>query len=345
MENQDYGDWRPEAIRRICVLRPLQLGDLICATPALRALRHGFPQAHIDLIGLPWAREFVDRCSHLVDGFIAFPGYPGLPEREPDLRRLPGFFADVQSLEYDLAVQLHGSGGITNPITAMLGARRMACFVKHGDWRPEQALAIPYPEDRHEVHRLLALVEALGAPGEGDEVEFPVTHGDRLELAMALEGRDLPQPFAVVHAGSRALERRWPIERFAAVADGLARMGVGVVLTGTNEEAALVQSLEAAMRAPATNLCGRTSIGALTALIARAGLLVSNDTGVSHIAAGVGTPSVVIFLTSEPARWAPLDGRIHRVVEPSLTLGGPHAELVLAEAESLLRVEAPVAAG
>ena len=345
MRHEEHGGWRPEAIRRICVLRPLQLGDLICATPALRALRHGFPQAHIDLIGLPWAREFVARCSHLVDGFIAFPGYPGLPEREPDLRRIPSFFADVQALEYDLAVQLHGSGGLTNPITSMLGARRMACFVKHGDWRPEQALAIPYPEGRHEVHRLLALVEALGAPAEGDAVEFPVTHGDHLELAVALEGRDLPRSYAVVHPGSRAPERRWPVERFAAVADGLARMGVHVVLTGSDEEAPLIASLEDAISAPATNLCGRTSIGALAALIARAGLVVSNDTGVSHIAAGVGAPSVVIFLASEPARWAPLDGSIHRVVEPSLTLGGPHAELVLAEAESLLRVEAPVAAG
>lgn len=345
MENQEPGGWRPEAIRRIVVFRPLQLGDLICATPALRALRHGFPQAHIDLIGLPWAREFVARCSHLVDGFIAFPGYPGLPECEPDLRRIPSFFADVQALEYDLAIQLHGSGGITNPVTSMLGARRMACFVKHGEWSPEHALAIPYPEGPHEVHRLLSLVEALGAPAEGDNVEFPVMHGDRLELAVALEGREMPQPFVVVHPGSRAPEQRWPVERFAAVAGGLARMGVHVVLTGTEGEASLVQALQASMSAPATNLCGRTSVGALAALIARAGLLVSNDTGVSQIAAGVGTPSVVVFLSSDPARWAPLDGRIHRIVEPSLTLGGPHPEVVLAEAESLLGSKVAVAAG
>ncbi len=336
--------WPEGEPRRIVVLRPLQRGDLLCAVPALRALHHGFPGAHIDLVGLPWARDFTARFSRYLDGFLAFPGFPGLPEREPDLPRIPRFLDEVQAIGYDLAIQLHGSGGITNPLTALLGARALACFYRPGEWRPAGAISVRYPENEHEVHRLLALAQALGAPDCGDELEFPVGAGDRLDLQVALEGAQIAGRYAVIHPGSRAAARRWHPESFAAVADGLAADGIHPVLTGSEAEAPIVAAVVGAMRAPATNLCGRTSAGALAALIERASVLVCNDTGVSHLAAALRTPSVVVFLASEVNRWAPLDGALHRVVEPSLTLGGPHPETVLAEAESLLQSEPAIAA-
>src|SRR3954453_11632102 len=109
--------------RRIAVFRALQLGDLLCAVPALRALRRAFPQAAISLIGLPWARDFVTRFSHLVDRFVEFPGYAGLPERPPDPGAWPAFVEQSHEAAYDVAIQLHGSGERTNAIVAALGAR------------------------------------------------------------------------------------------------------------------------------------------------------------------------------------------------------------------------------
>src|ERR671922_179562 len=107
----------------IAVLRALQLGDLLCAIPALRALRSALPQAEITLVGLPWAQTLRQRFAHIIDDLIALPGYPGLPEMPADRRAIPKFLAEMRRREFDLAIQLHGSGEITNPLLALFGAR------------------------------------------------------------------------------------------------------------------------------------------------------------------------------------------------------------------------------
>src|SRR4051812_40694597 len=105
--------------RRIAIFRALQLGDLLCTVPALRALRAVLPRAEVVLIGLPWARSFVCRFERYLDGFIEFPGYPGLPERPPQIDRIPSFLEAVQREGFDLALQMHGNGMITNPLIAL----------------------------------------------------------------------------------------------------------------------------------------------------------------------------------------------------------------------------------
>lgn len=117
-----------------------------------------------------------------------------------------------------------------------------------------------------------------------------------------------------MHVGARLASRRWPARRYAAVADALAERGWRVVLTGSAAEREIVDEAVRAMRHRAADLSGHTTLWTLGALIAGARLLVCNDTGVSHLAAATGTPSVVVACGSDVARWAPLDARRHAVL-------------------------------
>lgn len=304
-------------LREIAVFRALQLGDLLCTVPALRALRAAAPQARITLIGLPWASSFVERFSRYVDDYMRFPGFPGFPETEPDIAAIPDFFRAAQARKFDLAIQLHGSGGLSNPLVVALGAARVAGFHAADQYCPDHRYFAQWLPREHEVHRYLRLLAFLGIEGEGGELderlEFPLMESDYAALREA--GIELPAsaPYVCIHPGARLPSRRWSPLRFAQVADRLAEQGFRVYVTGSSDESEIAHAVVHAMRAPAVDMSGRTSLGALAALIAHARLVVCNDTGISHVAAGVATPSVVVCSGADPVRWAPLDHARHRV--------------------------------
>lgn len=325
------------APQRVAVFRALQLGDLLCSVPALRALRTALPQAQITLLGLPWAKSFVERFSHYVDDFLEFPGFPGLPERTVDVSRLPDFLTEIQWLKFDLVLQMQGSGVITNPLVSMLGSHYTAGFYIPGQYCPDPELYMPYPVYDHEIEVHLSLMDFLGAPRQGDFLEFPLRENDWYEYYNLEHNYKLvPGKFVCIHPGSRAKERRWPVEHFAVVADYLAERGMKVILTGTPSEKHLTDGVAEQMRHPAINLTGRTSLGGLGALLSKSALLVSNDTGVSHVAAALEIPSVVLFTASDPNRWAPLNSGLHRAVAWA---SAAIPEVVLDEVESLLQEE------
>ncbi|MEX2542696.1 MAG: glycosyltransferase family 9 protein [Trueperaceae bacterium] len=298
---------------RIAVVRALRgLGDMLCTVPALRALRASLPRARITLVGLPAARVLQERFAHYLDDLLEFPGFPGIPEVAADPARLPEFFANVQG-RFDLALQMHGSGTHSNPFTILLGARDAAGFYLPSLWCPDPDRFTAYPAHLNEVRRWLALMEFLGIPPAGESLEFPVTAADEERLGSAWpERRD--GRYVCVHPGATDRERMWPTERFAAVADALAAEGLVPVLTGTEGEKEITAAVVRSMRSKAVDLAGRTDLGALAALVRDAELVVCNDTGVSHLAAALSTPSVIIFSASDPERWAPLDLELHRAV-------------------------------
>jgi ADP-heptose:LPS heptosyltransferase len=321
--------------KTVGVFRALQLGDLLCAVPALRALRASWPGARFTLIGLPWARAFVDRFGRYLDDFLEFPGYPGLPERPFEPATFPGFVRTAHQRGFDLALQMHGCGTLTNPLVALLGARQTAGYFVPGQFCPDPGHFLPYPHALPEIWRHLRLVEFLGLPLRGEDLEFPLDERDERAFDGLPAARDLRgRYYVVVHPGARAARRRWPPSHFAAVADALAAEGLRVVLTGSSGEAPLTRTVADLMAAPALDLAGQTDLGALGVLLRGARLLVCNDTGVSHVAAALRVPSVVVFdRMSDREGWPPLDRVRHRVVAG---VAGVAPQAVFAQARELL---------
>lgn len=315
-----------ESVGRIAVLRALPgIGDMICAVPALRTLRRRYPDARIGLVGLWSSRWMLDAYPHYVDELLPIDGLPLLCPPPADVEGAMDALAEARRQRFDLAIQLHGDGTLSNLVTTMIGARR--CLVHHLRARPapEGAIGVPYPDRGHEVVRLLELVDRLGVIGEAHlEPPDPAAMAEGADLAAKLAAP--PEGFAVIHPGASHPTRRWSTAGFAAVAGWLLDHDVKVVATGTESEHDLVGDL--CRREPGViDLCGRTDVNGLAGLLAAARLVISNDTGVSHLAAAVRAPSVVTFLGDEPGRWAPLDSVRHRVVPlahvPEDPAGGP----------------------
>ena len=286
------------------------LGDLLCTVPALRALRAHLPDAHVALVTWEEMRPVVERFGAYVDELLPFPGFPGIPERPPVEEEVEPFFAAARERRFDWAVQLYGANPAANQVTERMGARRTAGFFVTGATHADLRTHLPYPQHTHELDRHMAAFELLGIPPGSRELEFPLTAEDEAQAEAALDG--VARPYVCLHPGATSQSRRWPAERFAAVGDALAAEGFAVLVTGVPSERALTASVVGAMRAPAVDLAGATSLGGYGAVLRSAALLVCSDTGAAHMAAALGTPSVVVFQSGDPVRWTGY-GPQHRV--------------------------------
>ncbi|HVC33207.1 MAG TPA: glycosyltransferase family 9 protein [Chloroflexota bacterium] len=313
-------------VQRLAIVRALHVGDLLLAVPAFRAIRRGFPAAEITLIGLPWARDFVQRFRQYVDRLREFPGYPGLLEVDEDRERIRAFLDQERAYRYDVVVQMHGNGRASNPFALELGGRRTIGYYESrqpdGLW-----LGATYPDDRHESERDLGLAGLLGLPADDLRLEFPLLPEDvRAGQSLLSSALDQNRPVVGLHVGARPPARRWPAERFAIVGDALAcERGAQVVITAGPGEEPLAQSVVDRMDRPPLNLAGRTSLGSLAAVIHRCDLFISNDTGPAHVAVALDTPSITIFGPADRRRWAPLDQRRHLIAfQPVACSPCPH---------------------
>ena len=205
----------PTAYRKIAVFRTLYLGDLLLAVPALRALRAGFPEAEITLIGLPWAASFARRFHRYVDRFVEFGGYPGIDEVAVDPGRSAHFVEEQRAYRYDLVVQMQGSGRTSNPCALALGGRMTAGYYD-GEPPPGLTFGAPYPDDQPEVLRNVGLIRLLGCPHRGLELEFPLVARDRAEAAELLTPHP-PVPSPSRGEGERAA---FPLPRTGSGAGG-----------------------------------------------------------------------------------------------------------------------------
>ncbi|HLG63444.1 MAG TPA: glycosyltransferase family 9 protein [Ktedonosporobacter sp.] len=293
-----------ESPRKIALLRASRIGDFLCATPALRALRLALPDAAITLITLPMLREIAQRLPY-VDHVVEFPGYPGIAEQLFDARRATHFLCEMQGEQFDLAIQMQGTGVNSNPFMLLLGARTTAGFVRPGEGAGLLDAALPYPEHLHEVRCVLALTSFLGVPDQGEDILFPL-HAEDLQQAERLL-KDAAPPLIGLHPSARDEARRWSPDRFAATCSTLLQQyGGTVILVGEGQERELGEVIARQIDGPCCNLMGQTSLLTLGGVLARLAVLLTNDSGPAHIAYALGTPTVTIFGASSPILNGPL---------------------------------------
>lgn len=258
--------------------RALQLGDLLVAVPALRALRRALPDHRLVLATSGWLAPVVE----LIDAVDALVPAEGLAAPLPFD---PG--------AVDVAVNLHGGGPESAAIVDALGAR---LTVRHALRRGEAGPR--WTEALHERVRWTRLTGAFGMPGDPAAVR----------IARPAEASPAPGA-AVLHVGAAFRSRAWPVDRFAAVARALVARGAEVVFSGSEGERDRALEVAALADLPASRvLAGRTSLPGFVALLADAGLVVTADTGAGHVASAYRTPSVVLFGPVGPERWGPPPG-------------------------------------
>ncbi|GAA5071874.1 ADP-heptose:LPS heptosyltransferase [Thermocatellispora tengchongensis] len=299
-------------VRRIAVLRANALGDLLLAFPALHALKNAYPDARLTLLGREWHAAFLAGRPGPVDDVVALPPISGVSGPEDGSRPPPRLLEALRGRRFDLAVQMHGGGGNSNPFVRALGARVTAGLRAEGAEPLDRW--VPYVYHQHETHRLLEVAALVGGATAEYEPRVAVTPADRAEAARVLGPPAAGPRLVAIHPGAVDPRRRWPPERFAAVADHLAATAgpISFVVTGTEPEREVVEKVVAGMSVPARPLVGALSIGGLAALYERCALLVGNDTGPRHLAGAVGTPTVSVYWCGNMITASPLGRARHR---------------------------------
>ncbi|MEH0819256.1 MULTISPECIES: glycosyltransferase family 9 protein [unclassified Micromonospora] len=280
-------------VRRIAVLRANALGDFIFALPALESLRAAYPEAEIVLLGAPWhAKLWRDRPGP-VDRVLVIPPAPGIRDPGPDEppASMDDFLERTAKEGIDLALQIHGGGGNSNPLINRLGARVTAGL--RAEDAPPLDRWMRYVYYQHEVIRYLEVVALVGAPATTVIPTLAVTDADRAEARAVLGEPERPR--VALHPGATDSRRRWPAARFGEVARSLHHDGYEVLVTGTPAERELVDEVVVAAGVPVRPQVGTLSLGGLAAAYAECALVVSNDTGPLHLAGAVGTSTVGIY--------------------------------------------------
>ena len=279
---------------RVLLLRALGLGDFLTGVPAYRAVRRAFP-AHRVVLAAPGALDDLVPLTGAIDELLPAAELEPVPWTGP---------------APDVAIDLHGRGPASHRLLAALRPQRLVVFGgRHGGG----FAGPPWRAGEHEVARWCRLCSESGIPAEAADLQLTGVRDIALP-APAGPPPDGPGP-TIVHPGAAAPSRRWPPDRFAAVAAELTRRGHHVVVTGSTAERPL--ALDVARRAgltPRAVLAGLTSLAELAALTASARLVVAGDTGLAHLASACVRPSVVLFGPVPPAEWGPPDHPRHQVL-------------------------------
>ena len=284
----------------LIVLRPLGLGDFLTAVPAYRAIARHFPRHHRVLAAPRGLHDLV----------AATDAFAGSCDVAP-LEALPPVLHHA-----NIAIDLHGRGPASHRFLLDANPRRLIAFAN--DEIPQSASGARWIANEHEVTRWCRMLEAYGIATRRDDLRLIRPPSPEANLTRA----------TIVHPGAASESRRWPLERWIRVVRALRSDGHDVVLSGAPDEAHLTAAIAERTQLPKSrDLGGKTSLAALSAIVAHARMVLSSDTGIAHLAVAHGTPSVSLYGPTSPAHWGPPRAGVHRVLWAG-RVGDPHGRVV-----------------
>ncbi len=295
--------------KNILIIKPSSLGDIVLALPALSALRRNSPDTKISWLIRPEFAPLIENHPHLTNIVLFDRKFLGKAWYNPcALASLLSLIWQLRRSKFDTVIDLQGLFR-----TASL-AWLSGCKKRFGMANARELAHIFYthkvaqdPDCIHLVDYYLKIIQAAGASDISVQFVLPTNPAaidsvNRLLITHSIN----PDNYAVFIPTSTHEDKCWPLERFAALADKISsQFGLSIVSTGTAAEANVAEKLKSLANVPIANFAGLTNLNELVALLKKAKLVVSNDTGPGHIAAALGTPLVLMFSWSNPARITP----------------------------------------
>ncbi len=317
----------PHSCRRILVIRPDHLGDVLFTTPALHLLRRALPAAHISVLLGPWSQAVLADTSDADEILTcAFPGFSRQPATvlTAPYRLLRAEAQRLAAQHFDLALVLRFDHWWGAWLAAAAGIPRRVGYA-WPETAPFLTQAVPYQPGRHEVAQNLALVAAAS------QLDEAAWQPESLGLRVAVSPQDMAAAEALLparaaasvvalHPGSGAEVKRWQPAAWAETVTALVRTtGAQVLFTGAASEAAEINAVLALLPpnlAPTpVTLAGQTSLGVLAALYRRCALVIGPDSGPLHLAVAVGTPTVHLYGPVDQRTFGPWgNAQRHRVL-------------------------------
>jgi ADP-heptose:LPS heptosyltransferase len=292
-------DW--PGLRRLLVVRPDNLGDVLLAGPALAAMRAAAPDARIDLLASPGGAAAASLLPEVDDVVVARVSWqriapaPGPPD--------PGLADELAARRYDAAVVLTSFS--QSPWPAGYVCQLAGIPVRAGTSKEFGGAAlthwVPAPhDDLHQVDRALHVLDRLGVPPGKTTLHAHVAPAAReaAERALRATGGDPGRPHAVLLPGASCPSRRYPPAGFRAAVRELTGAGLPVAVCGSGSERDLVHEVADGIPGVVA-LAGELDVPGLAALLGGAAVVVANNSGGMHLADAVGTPVVVLFAGTE----------------------------------------------
>lgn len=302
---------------RILLIKPSSLGDVIHALPVLHGLRTRFPPAQIDWLIIKSLAPLIENHSELNEVILFDRRRYGRMLLNP--WALADFWRFVRALrarKYDLVIDLQGLFRTGFLARASGAPVRIGFRAAREGARHFYTHCIDVPdENAHAVDRNYLVAKMLGFADMPLQFGLEVDRRDRENANDLLASIGVPtsSSFTAILPGARWETKRWPAERFVSLIDQLQGSGGRCVLLGGPDEAALCDDIARRSNSVPGNLAGRTPLRVLTAIIARAEMVVCHDSGPMHIAAALNRPLVCITGPTNPNRTGPYN-RMHDVV-------------------------------